>query len=103
LAKVDTENQIRGLFKNLGLVIGQAKMNVFSVPFLWPPASARRRVSSNGVELARGAAHGHDILPPSPRTYSYLGEAADSGDARHNEEVPWRTIDRFVMAITSLR
>src|SRR5215510_6019451 len=29
--KRDIENQIRGLFKNLGLVIGQAKMNVFAV------------------------------------------------------------------------
>jgi hypothetical protein len=24
----------RGLFKNVGLVIGQAKLNVFSVPFI---------------------------------------------------------------------
>jgi transposase len=29
--KRDLENQIRGLFKNLGLVIGRAKMNVFAV------------------------------------------------------------------------
>ena len=29
--KRDIENQIRGLLKNLGLIIGQAKMNVFSV------------------------------------------------------------------------
>lgn len=29
--KRDVENQIRGLLKNLGLVIGRAKMNVFSV------------------------------------------------------------------------
>lgn len=29
--KCDLENQIRGLLKNLGLVIGRAKMNVFSV------------------------------------------------------------------------
>jgi transposase len=29
--KRDIENQIRGLLKNLGLVIGQAKMNVFCV------------------------------------------------------------------------
>jgi transposase len=29
--KRDIENQVRGLLKNLGLVIGQAKMNVFSV------------------------------------------------------------------------
>jgi len=29
--KRDIENQIRGLLKNLGLVIGQAKMNVVSV------------------------------------------------------------------------
>jgi transposase len=29
--KRDIENQIRGLLKNLGLVIGQAKMNVFSL------------------------------------------------------------------------
>jgi transposase len=29
--KRDLENQIRGLLKNLGLVIGRAKMNVFSV------------------------------------------------------------------------
>src|SRR4029450_3162483 len=29
--KRDLENQIRGLLKNLGLVIGQAKMNVFVV------------------------------------------------------------------------
>ena len=28
--KRDIENQIRGLLKNLGLVIGQAKMNVFA-------------------------------------------------------------------------
>lgn len=29
--KRDLENQVRGLFKNLGLVIGQAKFNVFAV------------------------------------------------------------------------
>jgi len=29
--KRDVENQVRGLLKNLGLVIGRAKMNVFSV------------------------------------------------------------------------
>jgi transposase len=29
--KRDIENQIRGLLKNLGLVIGRAKMNVFAV------------------------------------------------------------------------
>src|SRR5262249_59742958 len=29
--KRDLENQVRGLFKNLGLVIGRAKFNVFSV------------------------------------------------------------------------
>src|SRR6266705_2058573 len=29
--KRDLENQIRGLLKNLGLVIGRAKMNIFSV------------------------------------------------------------------------
>ena len=29
--KRDLENQIRGLLKNLGLVIGRAKMNVFAV------------------------------------------------------------------------
>jgi transposase len=29
--KRDVENQIRGLLKNLGLVIGRAKMNVFAV------------------------------------------------------------------------
>jgi hypothetical protein len=29
--KRDLENQIRGLLKNLGLVIGWAKMNVFAV------------------------------------------------------------------------
>src|SRR6059036_1445005 len=29
--KRDLENQVRGLLKNLGLVIGQAKMNVFSM------------------------------------------------------------------------
>jgi transposase len=29
--KRDIENQVRGLLKNLGLVIGQAKMNVFAV------------------------------------------------------------------------
>src|SRR6266704_1848107 len=29
--KRDIENQIRGLLKNLGLVIGRAKMNVFSM------------------------------------------------------------------------
>jgi transposase len=29
--KRDIENQIRGLFKNLGLVIGRAKMNMFAV------------------------------------------------------------------------
>jgi hypothetical protein len=31
LLKRDLENQIRGLLKNLGLVIGRAKMNVFAV------------------------------------------------------------------------
>src|SRR5262245_24385058 len=30
-SKRDIENQVRGLLKNLGLVIGQAKMNVFAV------------------------------------------------------------------------
>jgi hypothetical protein len=29
--KRDLENQIRGLLKNLGLVIGRAKFNVFAV------------------------------------------------------------------------
>lgn len=29
--KRDIENQIQGLLKNLGLVIGRAKMNVFAV------------------------------------------------------------------------
>src|SRR6201988_5486261 len=29
--KRDLENQMRGLLKNLGLVIGRAKMNVFAV------------------------------------------------------------------------
>jgi hypothetical protein len=29
--KRDLENQIRGLLKNLGLVIGPAKMNVFAL------------------------------------------------------------------------
>jgi transposase len=29
--KRDIENQIRGLLKNIGLVIGRAKMNVFAV------------------------------------------------------------------------
>src|SRR5262245_10591707 len=29
--KRDLENQVRGLFKNLGLVIGRAKFNVFAV------------------------------------------------------------------------
>src|SRR5258708_9863754 len=29
--KRDIENQVRGLLKNLGLVIGQAKINVFAV------------------------------------------------------------------------
>src|ERR1700747_1226947 len=29
--KRDIENQVRGLLKNLGLVIGRAKMNVFAV------------------------------------------------------------------------
>jgi transposase len=29
--KRDIENQIRGLLKNLGLVVGRAKMNVFAV------------------------------------------------------------------------
>ena len=29
--KRDIENQVRGLLKNLGLVIGQAKMNVFAM------------------------------------------------------------------------
>ena len=29
--KRDIENQIRGLHKNLGLIIGRAKMNVFTV------------------------------------------------------------------------
>ena len=30
--KRDLENQIRGLLKNLGLVIGRAKFNVFAAP-----------------------------------------------------------------------
>src|SRR5262249_56416033 len=35
--KRDIENQVRGLLKNLGLVIGQAKMNVFAcAPRSWP-------------------------------------------------------------------
>ena len=29
--KRDIENQIRGLLKNLGLIVGRAKMNVFAV------------------------------------------------------------------------
>jgi transposase len=31
MIKRDLENQVRGLFKNLGLVIGRAKFNVFAV------------------------------------------------------------------------
>ena len=42
--KRDLENQVRGLFKNLGLVIGRAKFDVF--------AGARRRLIENRSELA---------------------------------------------------
>src|SRR5262245_6689323 len=44
--------------------------------------------ASNGIEPARGVAHGHDILSPSHQTYSYLREVPDSGDAHHNKKVP---------------
>jgi hypothetical protein len=36
-------------------------------------------------------------------TYGYLKKVTESGDARHTEEVQLRTIDRFVMTITSSR
>jgi transposase len=39
--KRDLENQIRGLLKNLGLVIGRAKMNVFAVRAAGASAGAR--------------------------------------------------------------
>jgi transposase len=66
--KRDIENQIRGLLKNLGLVIGRAKMNVFSVraaeltgnrPVLAaavvPLLRAREAVERQIADLDRGA------------------------------------------------
>jgi hypothetical protein len=41
--------------------------------------------------------------PLLARTYGYLKKVTKSGDGGHNEEVQLRTIDRFVMAITSSR
>jgi transposase len=40
--KRDLENQIRGLLKNLGLVIGRAKMNIFSGADRRSPGTRRR-------------------------------------------------------------
>jgi transposase len=39
--KRDLENQIRGLLKNVGLVIGRAKFNVFAVRSLWSGRCSR--------------------------------------------------------------
>jgi hypothetical protein len=52
--KRDIENQIRGLLKNLGLVIGQAKMNVFSVRLFY---------SLSTVTFAtQSATSGHSVI-----------------------------------------
>ena len=70
--KRDLENQIRRLLKNLGLVIGRAKMNVFAVRAAEPtedrpsPARLRERPrpisDANRHKLAR-----YDLnLPPNP-------------------------------------
>jgi hypothetical protein len=50
--KRDIENQVRGLLKNLGFVIGQAKMNVFSVRAA-ELAEARPELSAAVVPLLR--------------------------------------------------
>ena len=54
----------------------------------WHAAPFEANNSALDCTLAR-------FLPPSHGTYSYLREAADSGDARHNR--PWRTIDPYLM------
>ena len=58
--KRDLENQIRGLLKNLGLVIGRAKMNVFLLRALQltrGPAGTRRcgRAAAQGTRGYRAA------------------------------------------------
>jgi transposase len=65
--KRDIENQIRGLLKNLGLVIGQAKMNVFSVRAA--VTSGRRRPASQCASgpgcLERTIGEEHRAGPPA--------------------------------------
>ena len=51
--KRDIENQIRGLLKNLGLVIGQAKMNVFAARAV-ELAEASARTCWRGRAAAQG-------------------------------------------------
>ena len=58
--KRDLENQIRGLLKNLGLVIGRAKMNVFAVRAAElaearPQNRCRGRAAAQGTRGCRAA------------------------------------------------
>ena len=52
--KRDVENQIRGLLKNLGLVIGRAKMNVFELPLT--SGQTKSLPGRGGGEIALGFA-----------------------------------------------
>src|SRR6266700_3356430 len=63
--KRDLENQIRGLLKNLGLVIGQAKMNVFSVRAA-ELAEARPELAAAGL-----AAWVRTTAPSTPRPSAF--------------------------------
>src|SRR3954469_4760446 len=73
--KRDIENQIRGLLKNLGLVIGRAKMDMFAV-------RAARLLSFCGHSRARpGKGNGRTASSGSAAlsfAYSYYGEARSS-------------------------
>jgi transposase len=75
--KRDLENQIRGLLKNLGLVIGRAKMNVFAAaegtrgyraadcrPRSQGATAGARRCSSATVHDCTGRRRNHGSLLP---------------------------------------
>lgn len=76
--KRDLENQVRGLFKNLGLVIGRATFNVFAVraeelienrpeliaavmPLLEARKAVERQVSDLDRKVLKLAQHGAEV------------------------------------------
>ena len=104
--KRDIENQIRGLLKNLGLVIGRAKMNVFAVRAAQlaesrPASGSERPCRDAGVgEIALGfamlkrAKRASHIDPPASsyaimrRARPYRGENPAPGKDAHGGLTP---------------